>query len=135
MLLRKLGWSSRAKYTRTMAQRRAMWKSHSPWSTEMLTWICWCSRSMTPRIVVFFPTIVPTNLGFLVQGPYRTTPSRDNVPPNDPWNQKLVKETATLLVKSLPALRDMGLLDVGALRSLPLDGSKFGEASRFRAAV
>ncbi len=35
-------------------------------------------------LVVFFPTVVPTHLGFLVQGPYRTTPSRDNVPANDP---------------------------------------------------
>lgn len=31
-------------------------------------------------LVVFFPTVVQTNLGFLVQGPYRTTPSRDNIP-------------------------------------------------------
>jgi hypothetical protein len=31
-------------------------------------------------LVVFFPTVVPTNLGFQVQGPYRTTPSRDNIP-------------------------------------------------------
>lgn len=27
-------------------------------------------------LVVYFPTIVPTNLGFLVQGPFHTTPSR-----------------------------------------------------------
>ena len=40
----------------------------------------------------FFPTVVTTHLGFLVQGPYRTTPSRDNVPPRDPWNVKLVQE-------------------------------------------
>ncbi len=62
-------------------------------------------------LVVFFPTIVPTNLGFLVQGPYRTTPSRDNVPRNDPWNQQLITETSALLVESLRSLRDMGLLD------------------------
>jgi len=32
-------------------------------------------------LVVFFPTVVESHLGFLVQGPYRTTPSRDNIPP------------------------------------------------------
>jgi hypothetical protein len=30
-------------------------------------------------LVVFFPTVVESHLGFLVQGPYRTTPSRDNM--------------------------------------------------------
>ena len=38
-------------------------------------------------LVVFFPTVVETDLGFLIQGPYRTTPSRDNVPPRDEWNR------------------------------------------------
>jgi len=82
-------------------------------------------------LVVFFPTIVPTNLGFLVQGPYRTTPSRDNVPRNDPWNQHLVEETAVLLADALRSLRDLGLLDVGALSSLPLDQTRFGEGQMF----
>ena len=35
-------------------------------------------------LVVFFPTVLTTHLGFLVQGPYRTTPSRDNVLQEDP---------------------------------------------------
>ena len=82
-------------------------------------------------LVVFFPTVLSTNLGFLVQGPYRTTPSRDNVPEGDPWNQDMVKETAILLVEALRELRDLGLLDVSALRSLPLDASRFTEGSRF----
>lgn len=43
-------------------------------------------------LVVFFPTVVESHLGFLVQGPYRTTPSRDNIPPGDPWNQYLVRD-------------------------------------------
>jgi hypothetical protein len=82
-------------------------------------------------LVVFFPTTVQTNLGFLVQGPYRTTPSRDNVPPSDPWNQHLVQETGTLLVEALHWLRDHDLLDTAALRCLPLDAVRFGEGSRF----
>jgi len=82
-------------------------------------------------LVVFFPTIVPTNLGFLLQGPYRRTPSRDNVPRKDPWNLKLVRESATLLVEALRVLRDMGLLNANALEAMPLDRKKFDEGSMF----
>jgi hypothetical protein len=82
-------------------------------------------------LVAFFPTVLPTYLGFLVQGPYRTTPSRDNVPRSDPWNQYLVQETATLLVEALHWLRDHDLLDTAALRCLPLDAARFGEGSMF----
>jgi hypothetical protein len=82
-------------------------------------------------LVVFFPTILPTHLGFLVQGPYRTTPSRDNVPRNDPWNQQLVRETAVLLVEALRWRRDEGLLDAATLRCFPLDRTKFGEGTMF----
>lgn len=82
-------------------------------------------------LVVFFPTVLTTNLGFLVQGPYRTTPSRDNVPPNDPWNRYLIKETASLLVEALVFLREHDLLSVEALRCLPLDRAKFPDGSMF----
>ncbi|MDP1917106.1 MAG: hypothetical protein Q8L14_12775 [Myxococcales bacterium] len=83
------------------------------------------------HLVVFFPTVVATNLGFLVQGPYRTTPSRDNVPRNDPWNQQLVQKTADLLVEAVRWLRDNGMLDVSALRCLPTDRAKFPEGAMF----
>lgn len=82
-------------------------------------------------LVVFFPTVVETYLGFLVQGPYRTTPSRDNIPRNDPWNQYLVQETAGLLVEAMRWLRDQAMLDVSALRCLPLDREKFQDGSMF----
>ena len=52
-------------------------------------------------LIVFFPTVLSTGLGFLVKGPYRTTPSRDNVPANDPWNKHLVEETAILLIDAM----------------------------------
>lgn len=82
-------------------------------------------------LVVFFPTVVESHLGFLVQGPYRTTPSRDNIPPGDLWNQHLVKETSSLLVEAMRWMRGKALLDVSALRCLPLDREKFPEDSRF----
>lgn len=82
-------------------------------------------------LVVFFPTVVESHLGFLVQGPYRTTPSRDNIPPGEPWNQHLVKETSGLLVEAMRWMRDKAMLDVAALRCLPLDREKFPKNSRF----
>ncbi len=83
------------------------------------------------RLVVFFPTALSTNLGFIVQGPYRTTPSRDNVPQNDPWNQRLVQETAGLLSEALVKLRDIGLLGLSAIQCLPLDPVQFHDGNRF----
>ncbi len=80
-------------------------------------------------LVVFFPTVIQTYLGFIVQGPYCTTPSRDNVPRSDQWNQRLVADSATLLVKALFWLRDNDMLDTAALSCLPLDRNKFGEDS------
>lgn len=82
-------------------------------------------------LVVFFPTVLETHLGFLVQGPFRTTPSRDNVPRDDSWNQHCVQEIARLLGIALRWLRDHGLLDTDALRCLPLDRTKFGGGSMF----
>ncbi len=82
-------------------------------------------------LVVFFPTIIPTHLGFVVQGPYRTTPSRDNVPTYDPWNRHLVDETALLLIDALRQLCSLGLLTVAAFRSLPLAAFRFREGTMF----
>ena len=82
-------------------------------------------------LVVFFPTVVESHLGFLVQGPYRTTPSRDNIPPGEPWNQHLVQETSCLLVEAMRWMRGKSMLDVAALRCLPLDRDKFLKDSRF----
>jgi hypothetical protein len=82
-------------------------------------------------LVVFFPTVVETHFGFLAQGPYRTTPSRNDVPSRDAWNQYCVRETAAVSLQALRWLRDKDLLDIDALRCLPLDGSKFGEGAMF----
>ena len=83
-------------------------------------------------LTVFFPTEKETFLGFLIQGPYRTTPARDNIPGHDPSNQALVRETAALLTDVLRELRDDGLLTVAALQTLPLDVVRFPAGSMFR---
>ena len=83
-------------------------------------------------LVVFFPTQKETFLGFLIQGPYRTTPARDNVPGDDPENQALVRETAALIVDVLRELRASGLLTVEVLAALPLDPARFPPGSMLR---
>jgi len=83
-------------------------------------------------LTVFFPTEKETFLGFLIQGPYRTTPARDNIPGDDLSNQALVRQTAALLTDVLPELRDEGLLTADALQTLPLDAARFLPGSMFR---
>lgn len=82
-------------------------------------------------LVVFFPTVLETNLGFLVQGPYRTTPNRDNVPKADPWNVHCVEETGQLLVDTLIWMRDANLLTVDVLGTLPLLSERFEDDTMF----
>ena len=94
-------------------------------------------------LVVYFPTEKVTRLGFLVQGPYRTTPARDNVPEKDDWNKTLIKETAELVVESLRHLKEMELLSVSLLEALPIktdddfpeDGMFYPIFSRVRKAL
>ncbi len=76
-------------------------------------------------LYAFFPTEKETHLGMLIQGPYRTTPSRDNIPKDDAWNKQLVKLTAGLIESSLEKLRNLDLLSVGALESMPLNSRVF----------
>jgi hypothetical protein len=83
-------------------------------------------------LTAFFPTQKETFLGFLIQGPYRTTPARDNIPGDDPSNQALVRQTAALLTDVLPELRDEGLLTADALQVLPLEEARFPAGSMFR---
>ena len=76
-------------------------------------------------LAAFFPTVIETHLGMLVQGPYRTTPSRETIPWADDWNQRLVRETASLLVDALRHLRDRRLLTARVFDALPLSRQRF----------
>ena len=81
---------------------------------------------------VFFPTATRTGLGFTIQGPFRPTKARDNILQDDSWNEYLIKETAALVVSALSHLRDMKLLTIEALLTLPLRNSDFPEDGMFR---
>lgn len=72
------------------------------------------------KLVVFFPTDKPTYLNFVIQGPYKTTPNRENIPLDDEQNKKIIEETVNLIAKSLPIIKKLDLLDVDFLKILPL---------------
>lgn len=82
-------------------------------------------------LVVYFPTEKATRFGFLIQGPYRTTPSRDNIPKGDEWNETLVRETAELIGDILSEIKDLGLLSVSFLEALPIRTEDFPDDSMF----
>lgn len=88
-------------------------------------------RIKDSTLVVFFPTEKETRLGFLIQGPYKTTPARDNIPKEDDWNATLVNETSCLMADVLPLLKDLGLLSVSLLEALPIRADDFPEDGMF----
>jgi len=90
------------------------------------------TKVQNSRLVVFFPTEKETHLGFLIQGPYRTTPARDNIPKDDDWNRTLITATADLLTDSLDQLKCDGLLTVPVIETLPIVPNDFPEDSMFR---
>jgi len=88
-------------------------------------------RTQNAPLVAFFPTEIYTGLGFLIQGPYRTTPARDNIAKDDAWNKKLIEETATLITESLQCLKEMGFMSVSLLWTLPIRMEEFSVDSMF----
>jgi hypothetical protein len=78
------------------------------------------TRADDSTLVVFFPTEKETECGFLMQGPYKTTPSRDNVPHDHKWNANLVNETAKLVAETLRRMPDLNLTSIGLLQAMPL---------------
>jgi hypothetical protein len=89
-------------------------------------------RCETSPLSVFLPTQKETFLGFEIQGPYRTTPARDNVGEHDPSNQNLATQTAVLLTGVLGDLRTAGMLTAEVLATLPLDATRFQPGSLLR---
>ena len=72
-------------------------------------------------LFAYLPTQKETHLRFLIQGRYQTTPARDNMPTDNPWNQWLVKETANFLPEILEQLKAGGLLEPMFFDVLPLE--------------
>ncbi len=88
-------------------------------------------KAKNTPLVVYFPTEKETRLGFLIQGPYRTTPARDNIPTDDECNKTLVLETAKLIKYALSEMRELGLISVSLLEALPIRPDDFPENGMF----
>ncbi len=82
------------------------------------------------KLYVFFPTDKATNLNFYIQGPFRTTPARDNIPLENPLNQMLIKEIGTLVAESIQKVKDLGLLNVKFLQTLPIEKKLFAQGDK-----
>ena len=80
------------------------------------------------KLFAYFSTEKETHLRFLIQGPYNTTPARDNIR-NDKWNRELIEETSTLVSDSISKIKTLNLLDVEFLRTLPIDTEHFTQES------
>lgn len=83
------------------------------------------------QLFVVFPTTKETHVGFILQGAYRTNPARENVFPDDEFNQYLVNQTAELLTESLHQLKKLQFLNLDVLSVLPLDQNKFSTGTFF----
>jgi hypothetical protein len=75
------------------------------------------------NICVYFPTDTPSNVNFVVQAPYGTTPNRGGIPDTEE-NFYLNDELAALLHDAILDIRDRKWLTLKFLNFLPLDNSK-----------
>lgn len=73
------------------------------------------------KLVVYFPTEKVTFLNFVIQGPYKTTPNRENIPLDESQNKSILDKTAELVGESLELIKEIGLLDTNFLKLLPID--------------
>lgn len=90
----------------------------------------------TNPLYVFFPTVVPTNLQFLVHAPYKTTPNRETINFSDPQNQTITENIVELYKSVLKDMAERKVLDVETMGLFPLS-SQNGELSQklFEASV
>ena len=91
-----------------------------------------CPMATDEPLVVLFPTKLETGMRIILNGPYRTTPSRENVGYRDPYNTFLIYETAQLLHETLLAERKLGRLSLAFLDLLPLESSLSPQRELFR---
>ena len=87
--------------------------------------------SVDDFLYVLFATKQETHLQFILNGPYRTNPSRERVSEDDPFNLHLIKETCEVVVESLRQLKKMDLLSASLLEALPIRADDFPENSMF----
>jgi len=88
-------------------------------------------RAKDTKLVVYFPTEKETHLHFLVQGPYNTTATRDNIVGDDEWNEMLIEETGHIVADTITKIKSLGLLDINFFQTLPLNSEISSEDNIF----
>lgn len=93
------------------------------------------STIQSSPVIVFLPTELETNLRFLINGPYLTTPARDNI--LNEGNEDLISLTANL-VAEIPvmlctdkALLELDLLNIDFYNVLPVRLGDLNDKHRF----
>lgn len=76
----------------------------------------------------FFPTKKETHLNFIIHAPFLLTPNREGIL-NKEHNKIMIDLLASLVADSLVYLRDIGLIDDGILKIIPVKESDFHCAS------
>lgn len=79
------------------------------------------------KLVVYFPTEKITYLNFIIQGPFKTTPNRENIPLDDKQNEVIINEIASLVADSLPIIKKLNYLSTSLLNVLPIDDENCDE--------
>ena len=85
-------------------------------------------KSVNKYAFCFFPTKKETHLNFIIHAPFLLISSREGIP-NKEHNQIMIDLLATLAADSLVYLRDIGLIDDGILKIIPVKESDFYCAS------
>lgn len=79
------------------------------------------------KLVVYFPTEKITYLDFIIQGPFKTTPNRENIPLDDAQNKIIIDEISNLVADSLSIIKKLHLLSTSFLEVLPIDDENCDE--------
>ncbi|NKQ38114.1 MAG: hypothetical protein HF967_01305, partial [Methanosarcinales archaeon] len=73
------------------------------------------------KLFVYFQTERVTHLNFIIQGPFKTTPNRENIPLEDEQNKSILEKIADLVAESLTIIKNLDYLDVDFLNLLPIN--------------
>ena len=78
----------------------------------------------TSKLVVYLPTEKETLLNFIIQGPYKTTPNRENITLEEEKNERIINVTSDLVADSIYIVKKMGLLNAEFFKTLPIESEK-----------
>ena len=109
--------------------RVPLWKNQEHKSVEIVFGIDEKGQitSVDDFLYILFATRQETHLQFILNGPYRTNPSREMISEDDPFNLHLIKETCELMRDVLLQLRERELLTTQFLSALPNRNDKLGD--------